>query len=137
VTDLVVDASVAIKWFVAEPDSSLAEKLLAHSVRLSAPHLLMTEIANGLWKHHLREHIGRETVLASLTHAEQIIEGWHADGPLLQDATDMALDLSHPVYDCLYLALARRLNTSCITVDRKLLTVAPSGLTIALADWRA
>jgi predicted nucleic acid-binding protein len=47
----------------------------------------------------------------------------------------LALELPHPVYDCLYLALARRLGTSCITADRKLLSVAPAGLAVALADW--
>jgi predicted nucleic acid-binding protein len=38
--DLVIDESVAIKWFVAEPDSSPAEKLLEYGGRLAAPQLL-------------------------------------------------------------------------------------------------
>lgn len=134
-TDLVVDASVAIKWFVAEPDSALAERLLEHGGRLAAPHLLMSELANGLWKNFFRERIGRETVFASLRHAEQTIEAWHADAPLLDDAMQIALELRHPIYDCVYLALARRLETACVTADGKLLSVAPAGLAVALADW--
>ena len=135
-TEVVVDASVAIKWFVAEPDSALAEQLLERGGRLAAPQLLMSELANGLWKNFLRERIGRDTVFASLRHIERIIEAWHADAPLLDDAMKIALDLRHPVYDCIYLALAKRLNTVCVTADERLLGVAPAGLATALAKWR-
>ena len=44
----VVDASVAIKWFIDEPDSAEAAFLLRHP--LSAPDLLAPERANVLWK---------------------------------------------------------------------------------------
>ena len=134
--ELVVDASVAINWFVAEPDSALAESLLEHAGRLAAPRLLMSELANGLWKNFLRQRIGRDTLFASLRHAEQIIEAWHADASLMNDAMELALELRHPVYHCLYLALARQLGTACVTTDGKLLGVAPAGLALALADWR-
>ena len=43
-----VDASVAIKWFVEEPDSAAAARLLRD--HLSAPDLLVPECANILWK---------------------------------------------------------------------------------------
>ena len=45
---LVVDASVAIKWFIDEPDSGEAVAVLQHSI--SAPDLLAPECANILWK---------------------------------------------------------------------------------------
>jgi len=41
-------SSVAIKWFVDEPDSAKAAGLLRHP--LSAPDLLAPECANILWK---------------------------------------------------------------------------------------
>ena len=48
----VVDASVAIKWFVEEPDSPAAHRLLdAHAMgatSLVAPDLLIYEVANVL-----------------------------------------------------------------------------------------
>ena len=47
-TDLVIDASVAIKWVVAEPDSQTALALFRH--RLFAPDLLVAECANALWE---------------------------------------------------------------------------------------
>ncbi len=46
---LVIDASVAIKWVLAEPDSATAEALLTSGARLMAPDLLVTEVVNAAW----------------------------------------------------------------------------------------
>jgi predicted nucleic acid-binding protein len=47
----VVDASVALKWYVAETDSGAALGFLQqHQSDLTAPTLLLTEFANALWK---------------------------------------------------------------------------------------
>jgi predicted nucleic acid-binding protein len=48
-----------------------------------------------------------------------------ADGPLvilpdepdLPAAARLALELAHPIYDCLYLALAKRQNVPLVTAD--------------------
>ena len=45
-SDFIVDASVAVKWFVAETDSLVADELSASNHRLFAPRLIMTEVAN-------------------------------------------------------------------------------------------
>ena len=39
--------------------------------------------------------------------------------PLLDSALDLAIQLNHPIYDCLYLALALRHDTDVITADRR------------------
>jgi predicted nucleic acid-binding protein len=46
---IVVDASVAVKWFVKEDGHEAALGLLAHA-HLSAPDLVFAETANVLWK---------------------------------------------------------------------------------------
>jgi predicted nucleic acid-binding protein len=48
VTDLVVDASVTIKWVVEKPGTPQALSLRRH--RLHAPDLLVAQCANVLWK---------------------------------------------------------------------------------------
>jgi predicted nucleic acid-binding protein len=48
VNGFVVDASVAIKWFINEPDSPAAVAVLRHPI--SAPDLLAPECANIPWK---------------------------------------------------------------------------------------
>jgi len=47
---LVVDASVAVKWFLPEPDAEPAVALLRAGHRLIAPDLLWIEVASVLWK---------------------------------------------------------------------------------------
>jgi hypothetical protein len=51
---IVVDASVALKWVLTEPDSDVAIAL--RNEELIAPDLWLAEAANGLWRHvRLRE----------------------------------------------------------------------------------
>ena len=45
---LVVDASVAVKWLVAEEESDAARELLESGEELHAPGLMASEIANAL-----------------------------------------------------------------------------------------
>ena len=45
-SDFIVDASVAVKWLVAETDSLVADELSASNHQLFAPHPILTEVAN-------------------------------------------------------------------------------------------
>ncbi len=114
---LVVDASVAIKWVVEEPGT--AEALALRRYRLSAPDLLIPECANILWKKARRQEMSADE--ASL--AARLLE--HADVELipmrrlLEPATRLAIQLDHPAYDCLYLALAQSTGCSFVTADAK------------------
>ncbi len=114
---LVVDASVAIKWVIEEPGT--AEALALRRYRLSAPDLLIPECANILWKKVRRQEISTDE--ASL--AARLLE--HADVELipmrrlLEPATRLAIQLDHPAYDCVYLALAQSSGCSFVTADTK------------------
>ena len=99
----IVDTSVALKWAVAEEDSDRAAAFLGHD--LVAPDLLLSELGNALWKKVSQNEIG--AVQAAAAFAE--IEAWLpvvATNDVAGRALDIALTLNHPVYDCLYLALA-------------------------------
>ena len=114
----VVDASVAVKWVLEEPGSDRAR--LLSSARLEAPDLLPIECANVLWKKvqlgDLRGD-GAALRLALLLHAPITL----ADSRnLLEAAFRLSLELKHPVYDCLYLALAAKRDVPLVTADRKL-----------------
>lgn len=114
---VVIDASVALKWFIPEPDSDRA--LLLQATELCAPDLLLTEAGNALRKAVRRRLLTRsdaEAAFATL-HASRI--RWFASGDLSPEALAHALDLDHAIYDCIYLALARRLGTVMITSDER------------------
>ena len=50
VARFVVDASVAIKWFVPEIHAEAARRLLREGITLLAPDLIWAEVANALWR---------------------------------------------------------------------------------------
>ena len=47
---IVVDASVALKWYFSEEGSEQALALLASGERLIAPDLVVAELCNGAWR---------------------------------------------------------------------------------------
>lgn len=114
---VVVDASVALKWVLSEPGAEVAEALLDEE--LVAPALWLVEAANALWRRSLRGEISAEEArerLGELYNAPVTTTAIETD---LAAAADLALALGHPVYDCLYLALAIRESTYVITADQR------------------
>ena len=114
----VIDASVAAKWMAPEPDTPLAEALLADD--LIAPDLLYAEVANILWKKQLRGEMDAATTQIGARWLLQVPLQVHDSASLLADALALALQLQHPAYDCFYLALARRVDAPLVTADRRL-----------------
>ena len=116
----VVDASVALKWVIPEVLSDRAERLLGANEDLIAPDLLPIEAANALWKKTVRREISArdaEQALALLQESGLVLR---PTGPLLAPALAIAHRLDHPVYDCVYVALARRERARLVTSDRRL-----------------
>ncbi|MBV8473603.1 MAG: type II toxin-antitoxin system VapC family toxin, partial [Hyphomicrobiales bacterium] len=117
---LVVDASVVIKWVVEEEGTQHA-LVLRGAARLIAPDLLVAECANILWKKVQRGELTREEAdLAAQLIERADIELFPMRG-LLHDATRIAIEISHPAYDCIYLALAMATNARFVTADERLL----------------
>jgi predicted nucleic acid-binding protein len=120
VTGLVVDASIAIKWVVQEVGT--AEALVVRRGRqLAAPDLLAAECANILWKKVSRGELTRdEALLAARLLQRADLELVPTRG-LMAQAAEMAIELDHPAYDCMYLALAMQRGTPLVTADERLL----------------
>ena len=114
---LVVDASVALKWVLDETGRDAADALLDED--LVAPSLWLVEAADALWKRARRGEITAEEAterLAELYNAPVTSTPIEDDLPA---ALDLAHALGHPVYDCLYLALAIREGTQVVTADNR------------------
>ena len=117
---LVVDTSVALKWVVEEEGSEAALALKGRD--LAAPSLLRIEAANALRTLAARRAIAPAAALDLLGLLQEapmaLVE---PDDALERRALEIALDLGHPVYDCVYLALAERMERPLITADGRLL----------------
>jgi predicted nucleic acid-binding protein len=114
----IVDASVAVKWLLQEPGSEQA-RLLSRA-RLEAPDLLPVECANILWKKVRLRDLSREEALARLQLLLQAPVSLAGSRMLLEPALEMSFELRHPVYDCVYLALALQRQVPLITADERL-----------------
>jgi predicted nucleic acid-binding protein len=116
---MIVDASVAFKLIVAEPGTDEAMRWLEKE-ELAAPALMLSEVANGLWKRVRRGELDGSTDIearvAALTRLVRISTGAEAAPRALR----LAIELDHPVYDCLYLALAEANEDRLLTADAKL-----------------
>ncbi len=135
----VVDASVAVKLLVDELDSDAARELAASGQELHAPRLMASEVANALWRKARLRQIERADAGAAMAWLPDMPVRWSDDETVGADAVRLALALDHPVYDCVYLALAHRIGATVVTSDRRFVTaVAPTEhgeAVMALADY--
>ena len=116
----VIDASIAIKWVVEEEGTSQA-LALRKSARLVAPDLLVAECANILRKKVQRgELTAEEADLAAELLERSDVDLMPMQG-LMQAATRIACAISHPAYDCVYLALALANQSRFVTADDRLI----------------
>ena len=135
----VVDASVAVKWLVAEEDADIADRLAASGQELHAPRLMASETANVLWRKARAGEIERAEAGAAMALLTDIPVRWNDDETVGADAVRLALVLDQPVYDCVYLALAHRIGATVVTSDRRFVTaVSPTEhgeAVLTLADY--
>lgn len=117
---LVVDSSVAIKWFVPEIHADAALRLLTGGHTLLVPDLLYVEAANILWKRVRRSEMTEEEATVILQSLGGMPLEVHASWPLVMPALEIACRTTRTAYDSLYLALAVREQATMVTADRKL-----------------
>ena len=127
---LVVDASVAVKWFVAEEWTEGSRRLLAAGIDRHAPDLILAETTNVLWKKARRGEIeashGYFREAANLPDVLVL----HRSQDLFVRTSAIALDLDHPVYDCIYLACAEVEGVPLVTADRRLQAASKGRLAV-------
>lgn len=119
---IVVDASIAAKWYLHEPGSEEAADLLTSATPLLAPALIRVEVTGAILRRY------REGKL-SLGRAKEACELWDADlaggavqlvpdETLLLSARTLAFQIRHTIQDCLYLAAAMDAgNARLVTAD--------------------
>ena len=140
-TQLVVDSSVVIKWFVVEPYTtealSIYQDYQSGRFTLIAPDFLNAEIGNIVWKKLNRQAL-------SANEAQEVIEDFReitfqliSTAELLEDAYNLAVKYQRTVYDMLYVALSLREQCSFVTADEKLANAITPALSnvIWLGNW--
>jgi predicted nucleic acid-binding protein len=119
---VVIDASVALKWVLDEAESEAALALRGED--LIAPALWLAEAANALWR---RSRLGEITAHEASARLSELLNAPVASlamEPYLDRALKLATQTGHPVYDCVYLAVALHHDTHVVTADRRFVSAA-------------
>ena len=116
---LVVDASVAVKWLIAEEGSDDANRLVELGDDLHAPRLMASEVANAVWRKVRLGELETAQAGALMATVTKMPVRWNTDETFCADAIRLALALDRPVYDCVYLALAYRIGAQVVTADER------------------
>jgi predicted nucleic acid-binding protein len=118
---LIVDASVAIKWFVDESGADRARGLWRRRADLMAPDLLIPEVCSAMWRKVRLGQAAPDQAAETADRLQANLLEFRPTITLAQRAMAIALDLDHPVYDCFYLALAELEQSAMVTADQRLL----------------
>ncbi len=125
---LVLDASAALRLLEGLEAAEPYREAVAEADLVLAPELMLTEVANALWRLQRSGQLERPDMLQRFRAARQLVDVIEPDRTLQEEALALAAHLDHPFYDCLYLVLARRHVARLLSADRRLLTLAQSVL---------
>ena len=117
---LVIDASVAIKWFLPERYSINALRLLDAGHEMYAPDLIFPECGNVLWKKWLRQEIEAPFIAGLLKDLGRMNLVVVPAFSLTVEAARIAVTWRRSYYDSVYLALAQASGSRMATADEKL-----------------
>jgi len=138
---LVTDASVVVKSVLTEDDSEAARQLMNGEHELHVPRVLVAELTNALWS---KVQSGLLTS-SEASQAQELVLAlhleWANDEVLAADALRISIGLNHPVYDCVYLALAYRVGGTLVTADTRFFNTVTgtehADRVVLLADFAA
>ena len=120
-TTAVVDASAAVRWFVDHPLSPNADLLLSRYATRLAPQIILSETGNAFWKYIRAGTITPAQAQSALQRLPESYVTLEQDRDHIARALQLAAEFDHPVYDCLYLAVAEARSAPLITDDQRLL----------------
>jgi predicted nucleic acid-binding protein len=123
VAGLVIDASVAVKWFLTE-DRSTEARALAGEPGLIAPATILLEVYNALSIAVRRKRAVPETL--KVAEERLALVGWELVElvPHFERAAKLSRDLQHAIFDCLYVAVAEERRAALVTADERLFAMA-------------
>jgi predicted nucleic acid-binding protein len=124
---VVVDASVAVKWFLPGKEESLVSQAVAlldayddQQVRFVVPDLFYAETASAIWKAVRTGRVSRAFGDKALVLLREREFPTIPALKLLDRAFQIAADYGRTVYDSLYVALAVQTGAHLITADERL-----------------
>ncbi|MFN6517332.1 MAG: type II toxin-antitoxin system VapC family toxin [Nostoc sp. CreGUA01] len=120
----VVDTSVCIKYFIADPLTAKVNQLLGHlanpQTEIYVPDLFYIECANVLWKYVRARMYTAAEVQTDLATLKSFPLRVVSTADLMADAVSIALTYKISAYDGSYVALSQQVGATLLTLDGKL-----------------
>ncbi len=120
---IILDASVALKLVTREPGTDQAQALVLNEHRI-APDWMLAEVASGLANKIRYEGVDLNQAMIALAALPKFVDHFFPTQPLLAEAMNLAVQLEHALYDCLYLVLAVAEKGRVVTADREFFSSA-------------
>ena len=121
---IVVDSNVLAYLYLPGEYTAAAEALLEQDSDWAAPILWRSEFRNILAGYLRRKTITFEQANSLQREAESLLEGAEFELEFLA-VLELVRDSDCSAYDCEFIALAMKLDTKLITMDKKLLRAFP------------
>lgn len=121
---IVVDSNILAYMYLPCEFSEAAEALLQREPEWAAPVLWRSEFRNILAGYVRRKTLTFEQACSLQAEAESLLEGVEYDVQS-RDVLELVRDSDCSAYDCEFIALAKKLGTKLVTMDKKLLKAFP------------
>jgi predicted nucleic acid-binding protein len=120
----VVDTSVCIKYFIADPLTAKVNHLFGHlanpQTEIYVPDLFYIECANALWKYVRARMYTAAEVQVDLATLKAFPLRVVSTTDLMVDAVTIGLTYGISAYDASYVALSQQVGATLLTLDGKL-----------------
>jgi predicted nucleic acid-binding protein len=137
VTTFVIDASVAVKWFLpssqeqySENAFALLKRYVAGQVRFVVPDLFWAEFGNICWKAVRQGRWSQKDAHTAVSGTKRRNFPTVSTLVLLEDAIATATAFDRSVYDSLYIALALTMKSEFVTADERLANAVAARLPV-------
>lgn len=126
---IVVDASLAVKWFLPEAGADAAALVLLGDKAIIGPDMLAIEVHATLVRGANMVKSNRQEAESAIKRFQNMIESndvqlIRSTPRQIERSAGLAIELGHPLKDCIYLALAMELDCELVTCDAKFATKA-------------
>jgi predicted nucleic acid-binding protein len=121
---IVVDSNILAYLYLPGEFTSAAEALLEREPEWAAPPLWRSEFRNILAGYVRRNMLTFEQACSLQAEAEALLDGFEFDVHS-REVLELVRDSECSAYDCEFVALAARLDTKLVTMDKKVLKAFP------------
>jgi predicted nucleic acid-binding protein len=132
---IVLDASAAIDIVLEQNDGGSLLPILEKCSPIMAPSIFAQEVANALYKYVKAGLMPEHMAIERYKEAIELVDEFMDTMDLMPEVLDESCARLHPVYDVLYMVLARRNTATLITRDKKLQMLAGRNRTSILFEF--